>query len=155
MQRAGMHVVLLSFPLPSHPWHPLFSLTSCTMSREPEHPPPWLLQGSVPGGTGARAMCSRYLAAHDAAARLRASMREEHMLGLDLASTIYKHVSRSYSLVRGGAGLGYASSGAGSGAGSRADRQAVGLGQSRAIEGAAARGPAECTAPALAKAAAA
>jgi hypothetical protein len=39
-------------------------------------------------------MCSRYLAAHDAAARLRASLREEHMLGLDLASTIYKHVSR-------------------------------------------------------------
>ena len=51
-----------------------------------------MLQESVPGGTGARAMCSRYLAAHDAGERLRASLREEHLIGLDLASTVYKHV---------------------------------------------------------------
>ncbi|KAL4422839.1 hypothetical protein ABPG75_009036 [Micractinium tetrahymenae] len=53
------------------------------------------LAGAVPGGTGNRHLCSRYLAAHDSARRLRESLREEHILVLDFISTIYKHVFTS------------------------------------------------------------
>lgn len=49
-------------------------------------------QGSVPGGTSGRAQSGRYLQAHDAGRRLRESLREEHILALDFASTIHKHV---------------------------------------------------------------
>ncbi|EFN51260.1 expressed protein [Chlorella variabilis] len=51
------------------------------------------LAGAVPGGTGSRHLASRYLVAHDCQRRLRESLREEHALVLDFASTIHKHAS--------------------------------------------------------------
>ena len=69
--------------------HTTRTCTHAHARMPPPHP-----QAALPGGTSNRGLAGRYLGAHDALRRYRESLREEHILVLDFASTIFKHVSR-------------------------------------------------------------